>query len=85
MLMRVLSVEVFNPSLVPDRNLREALPALLGNLGQRVSKVFSDSRFSASEIPTCSLMVSFCKEPICVKFSVSLSVPVSLHSLLTEN
>lgn len=85
MLMRALSVEVFNTSLGWDRSLSEGPPALFGGLGQRISKVSSDSRFSASEIPTCSLVFSFCKEPLCIKFSVVLLVPVSLHSLLTEN
>ena len=58
---------------------------LFGNLGQRISKVSSDSRFSASEITPCSLIVSFCKELLFIKFSEFLLMPGSVHCLLTEN
>lgn len=72
-------MEVFNTSLEWGN------PHILGNVGQRISEVSPESRFSASEIPLCSLIVSFYKEPLCIKFSGCLLVPSSVHSLLTEN
>lgn len=72
-------MEVFNTSLGWGNS------HTLRNMGQRISEVSSDSRFSASEISLCSLIVSFYKEPVCIKFSVCLLVPSSVHSLLTEN
>lgn len=56
-LIRSLPTEVFNTSLGWDRNLLEELPALFENLGQRISKVSSDSRFCAPAIPSYSLVV----------------------------
>lgn len=62
MLMRSLSMERFNSSLGWDRNLLEGLPGMFGNLGQRISKVHSDPRFSAPKVPICSLIVSCFEE-----------------------
>ena len=44
MVLWSLSMEVSNTSLEWDRHLLEELPALVGILGQRISKVSSDSR-----------------------------------------
>lgn len=77
MLIRSLPMEVFNTSLGWDRNLLEELPALFENLGQRISKVSSDSRFCAPAIPIYSLVVSVYKETL-LKFCVFLLMPSSV-------
>lgn len=78
-----LSMEVSNTSLEWDRHLLEELPALVGILGQRISKVSSDSRVCDSVIPICFLIVSVYKETF-LEFSLFLLMPNGVHSLLTE-
>ena len=78
-----LSTEVSNTSLEWDRHLLEELSALVGTLGQRISKVSSDSRVCDSVILICFLIVSVYKETF-LEF-LFLLMPSSVHSLLTKN